>query len=128
MENQLLNAILKNWMELDLVKHDRLDQMDCRAFMKLYISYKFLLLLIISKIWNLVNLPHSFCALFLFYVTTSEFRIGLVGFLYFTSHQQQGYLEKASPLTVLCEGREAGFLHRSHRESYPGLSRGSPLH
>ena len=32
-----------------------------------------------------------------------------------------------TPFTVPCEGREAGFLHRSHRESNPGPSRGSLL-
>ena len=34
----------------------------------------------------------------------------------------------APPFTVPCEGREARFLHLSHRESNPGPSRGSPLH
>ena len=33
-----------------------------------------------------------------------------------------------TPFTVSCEGREARFLHRSHRESNPGPLRGSPLH
>ena len=33
-----------------------------------------------------------------------------------------------TPFTVPCEGREARFLHRSHRESNLGSSRGSPLH
>ena len=47
--------------------------------------------------------------------------------LYFTSHRQRGHLETAPPFTVPCEGREARFLHRSHRESNPGPSRGSPL-
>ena len=37
-------------------------------------------------------------------------------------------LETVTPFTVPCEGREARFLHRSHRESNPGPSRGSPLH
>ena len=32
------------------------------------------------------------------------------------------------PFTVPCEGRKARFLHRSHRESNTGPSRGSPLH
>ena len=33
-----------------------------------------------------------------------------------------------APITVPCKGREARFLHRSHRESYPMSSHGSPLH
>ena len=33
-----------------------------------------------------------------------------------------------TPFTVPCGGREARFLHRSHRELNPGPSRGSPLH
>ena len=48
--------------------------------------------------------------------------------LCFTSNRQRGHLEKASLFTVPCEGREARFLHLSHRESNPGPSRGSPLH
>ena len=52
----------------------------------------------------------------------------LVGWLCFTSNQQRGHLEMAPPFTVPCEGREARFLHRSHRESNPRQSRGSPLH
>ena len=44
------------------------------------------------------------------------------------SHRQWGHLETALPFTILCEGREASFSHRSHRESNPRLSRGSPLH
>ena len=51
----------------------------------------------------------------------------LVGWLYFTSHRQRGHLETAPPFTVPCEGREARFLNRSHRESNPGSLRGSPL-
>ena len=47
--------------------------------------------------------------------------------LCFTSLQQRGHLESAPPFTVPCEGREARFLHGSHRESNPGPSRGSPL-
>ena len=43
-------------------------------------------------------------------------------------HQQRGHLETAPPFTVPCEEREARFLQRFHRESNPGLSRGSPLH
>ena len=46
----------------------------------------------------------------------------------FTSLQQRGHLETAPPFTVPCEGREARWIHRSHRESNPGSSRGSPLH
>ena len=51
-----------------------------------------------------------------------------VGWLCFTSHRQLGHLETAPQFTVPCEGREARFLHRSHWESNPGPSRGSPLH
>ena len=43
----------------------------------------------------------------------------LVGWLCLTSHRQLGHLETAPPFTVPCEGREARFLHRPHRESYP---------
>ena len=52
----------------------------------------------------------------------------LVCSLCFTSHRQRGHLETAPAFTVPCEGRESGFLHRSHRGSNPGPSRGSPLH
>ena len=47
----------------------------------------------------------------------------MVGWLCFTSHRQRGHLETAPPFTVICEGREARFLHRSHREPNSGLSR-----
>ena len=43
-----------------------------------------------------------------------------------TSLQQPGHIETAPPFTVPCEGREAWLIHRSHRESNPGPSRGSP--
>ena len=36
------------------------------------------------------------------------------------AHRQQGHLETALPFSVPCEGREALFLHCSHRESNPG--------
>ena len=49
-----------------------------------------------------------------------------VGYLCFTSHRQRGQLETAPPFTVPYKGREAWFLHRSHWESNPGPSRGSP--
>ena len=52
----------------------------------------------------------------------------LAGWLCFTYHRQQSHLETAPPFTVPCEGRDPRFLHHSHRESNPGLSRGSPLH
>ena len=52
----------------------------------------------------------------------------MVGWLCFISHRQRGHLETAPPFTVPCEGRQAWFLHRSHQEWNPGLSRGSPLH
>ena len=39
-----------------------------------------------------------------------------------TSHRQRGQLETAPPFTVPCEGREASFLYRSHRESNRRLS------
>ena len=51
----------------------------------------------------------------------------VVGWLCLTSHRQQGHLVTAPPFTVPCEGREARFLHRSHWQSNPGPSRGSPL-
>ena len=50
-----------------------------------------------------------------------------VAWLRFASHRQGGHLEMTPPFTVPYEGREARFLHRSHRESNPGPSRGSPL-
>ena len=40
---------------------------------------------------------------------------------------QRDHLETAPPFTVPCEGREAQFLHRTHRELNPGSLRGSPL-
>ena len=49
-----------------------------------------------------------------------------VGLLCFTSHRQRGHLETEPPFTVPSEGRGPMFLHRSHRESNPGPSRGSP--
>ena len=52
----------------------------------------------------------------------------LVGWLCSTSHRQQGHLETTPTFTVPCKGREARFLHRSHRESNPRPSHGSPLH
>ena len=42
-----------------------------------------------------------------------------LGWLCFKSHRQRGHLETASPFTVPCEGLEARFLHRSHRELNP---------
>ena len=50
------------------------------------------------------------------------------GWLCVASHPQRGNLETAPPFTLPCEGLEARFLHRSHRESNSGPSRGSPLH
>ena len=52
----------------------------------------------------------------------------LVNWLCFAFHRQRGHLETEPPFTVPCGGREARFLHRSHRELNPGPSRGSPLH
>ena len=52
----------------------------------------------------------------------------LVGCLCFASHGQRGHLETGPPFTVPCEGREAWFIHRSHRESNPGPLRGSLLY
>ena len=52
----------------------------------------------------------------------------MVGWLCFTSHRQPSHFETAPPFTLPCEGSEAQFLHRSHRESNPGPSRCSPLH
>ena len=43
------------------------------------------------------------------------------------SHRQRGHLETAPLFTVPCEGREARYIHRSHRQSNPGSSSGSPL-
>ena len=48
--------------------------------------------------------------------------------LCFTSLQQRGHLEMAPWFTVPCEGREARWINRSHRNSNPGRSCGSPLH
>ena len=42
-----------------------------------------------------------------------------VGWLCLMSHRQQDYLEMAPPFTVPCEGREARFLHRPHRDPNP---------
>ena len=50
------------------------------------------------------------------------------GWLCFKSHRHRGHLETAPPFTVPYEVREGQLLHRSHRESNPGPSRGSPLH
>ena len=50
----------------------------------------------------------------------------LIGLVCFTSHRQRGHLKTAPPFTVPCEGREARQIHRSHRESNPGPSHGSP--
>ena len=52
----------------------------------------------------------------------------LVGGSCLAPHRRRGHLEAAPPFTVPCEGCEDWFLHRSHRESNPGPSRGSPLH
>ena len=52
----------------------------------------------------------------------------LVDWLCFSSHRQRGHLETAPPFTVPCEGHEAWFSHRPHRESNPGALLGSPLH
>ena len=54
--------------------------------------------------------------------------VWLVVWLCLTSHRQLVHLETAPTFTVPCEGREARFLHCPHRESNPGLLRGSPLH
>ena len=43
----------------------------------------------------------------------------LVSWLCFTSHRQRGRSERAPPFTVTCKGREARFLHRSHRDRTP---------
>ena len=45
----------------------------------------------------------------------------MIGWLCLTFHRQRGHLETAPTFTVPCEGREARFLHRTHRESNPGL-------
>ena len=52
----------------------------------------------------------------------------LVCWLCLTSHRQLGHYETAPSFNNPCEGREAWFLHRPHRESNPGSLRGSPLH
>ena len=44
----------------------------------------------------------------------------LVGWLCFTSHQQQGHLETTPPFTVPCKGREAQFLHVPNGNGTPG--------
>ena len=82
----------------------------------------------VSLLDGFIDIPHlsNICMLRLF-----EWLIGsgwLVGWLCFTSHWQQCHLETAPPFTVPCDGPEARFLHRSHQESNPGPSRGSPLH
>ena len=71
---------------------------------------------------------HAFNRLYILNNVTMYHPSWLYGWLCFTSHQQRGHLETALPFTVPCEGREVRFLHRSHRESNPGPSRGSPLH
>ena len=40
--------------------------------------------------------------------------IWLIGWLYFTSHRQQGHLERAPLFNVPCKGHETLFLHSSH--------------
>ena len=62
------------------------------------------------------------------FVSTVNIINASLGWLCFTSYRQRGHLETAPPFTAPCEGREARFLHRSHRKSNPGPSRGSPLH
>ena len=52
-----------------------------------------------------------------------SYKIGLVGCLWFKSHRHRGHLETAPPFAVSCEGREAWFLHRSHRETSHGLKK-----
>ena len=54
--------------------------------------------------------------------------LNLYSWLCFMSIQQRGQLETAPPFTVPCEGCEARFLHRFHRESNLGPSCVSPLH
>ena len=59
------------------------------------------------------------------YSNDSMASIAQVGWLCLTCYRQQGHLETASPFTVPCKGHEARLIHR---ESSPGLLRGSPLH
>ena len=54
-------------------------------------------------------------------------RIIKVGWSCLTSHRQRGHLETVPPFTVPCKGREARFLHQSHRESNLRSLRDSPL-
>ena len=42
-----------------------------------------------------------------------------------TSHRQRGHFKDGTPFIVPCKGREARFLHSTHRESNPNPSRGS---
>ena len=51
-----------------------------------------------------------------------------IWWLCFTSHQQRGKLETEPPIYCPLRRTWSRFLHRSHRESNCGLSRGSPLH
>ena len=44
----------------------------------------------------------------------------MTGWLCLTYHRQRGHLETAPPFAVPCEGLEALFLHRTHRELNPG--------
>ena len=41
------------------------------------------------------------------YLTLTQGKVGLVGWLFLTSHRQRGHLETAPPFTVPCEGSEA---------------------
>ena len=60
------------------------------------------------------------------YLTLS---LNLVGcWLCLTSHRQWGHLDTAPPFTVPCEGREAWFLHHSHRDREPTPGRRVPVH
>ena len=53
--------------------------------------------------------------------------INVVGWLCLTSHRHREMARDGTPFTVLCEGREARFLHLSKRESNPRSSCGSTL-
>ena len=80
--------------------------------------------------FSLDNLQLLFVKAYFMSLLKGFYRIDgwLIGWLCFMSHRQQGHFETAAPFTVPCEGCEARFIHRSHRESNPGPSHGSPLH
>ena len=78
---------------------------------------------------NLDSVCHPHCSSVHWFISMDMYFSSswLVLWLCFTPHRQRGHLETAPPFTVPCEGHEARLIHRTHWESNPGPSRGSPL-